>query len=284
MNAEAALVYAWDQQSIWSQAANGLKRSVVWRRHATLGLNLAGAVLSAAAASVSLSGAPGKVLAFAAAVALGVGGLIQTSIKQRTVRDWTRTRSISEALKATVYLHCAGFGRRDLDAELAELERESEDLRQYCVGLEAKPRGLPAVTDISTYLTVRVRGQIDDYYRSRARDLRSKLRWAQRTEYGLAIAGVLAAAAAGTWEVNKLAAWVPVITTVAAAVTTHVAAQRWSYSLIEYTRTAAELDLIQARLGSAAALSDRQLAERAEEIISIQNDAWMVKHTQPDDE
>ena len=99
----------------------------------------------------------------------------------------------------------------------------------------------------------------------------------RRVEVGLAAVGVLLGAAAGTWELDAAAVWVPVVTTIGAAIAAHVAAERYSYLLVEYQRTAEELRRIAERRGAAAGLTDEQLVQRAEEVISIQNQGWMAK-------
>lgn len=279
--ASDAVLYAWNQQSVWSQAANRLKRTISRRRGVVLALTLTGGLLSAVAATAGLSSPAGKVTAFASAVAIGLAGLIRTTIGQDLVRDWTRVRSVSESLKAEVYLHLSGFGREDFDAEIGRLEKTGGDLRRHCAGLHPVTRDLPPVTDFASFLTNRVRRQADDYYHRNANRLRQRLGYTRWTEYGLAAIGVVLAAAAGTWEWDSVAVWVPVVTTAAATVATHAAAQRWSYSQVEYERTAAELDALLARRGAAAHLDDRELAQRAEEIISIENQAWMAKLAEP---
>jgi hypothetical protein len=77
-----------------------------------------------------------------------------------------------------------------------------------------------------SYLSVRVGGQIDDHYRPRAHDIKRSLRVVRRVEVTLAVFGALLAAAAGTWEQDAIAIWMPVLTTIGAAVAAHAAAER----------------------------------------------------------
>ena len=85
---------------------------------------------------------------------------------------------------------------------------------------------------------------------------------------------------AATTETPQAAAWVAVVTTVTAAVSSHVAASRWEYQLVEYLRTGAELDRLLAEW-QAAVLPDEvaadRLVDRCEQVISTQNDGWMAK-------
>jgi uncharacterized protein (DUF58 family) len=73
-------------------------------------LTIVGAILSAVAVAVGLGSGAGKVLAFASAASIAVAGLVHTRIGKRAVPEWTRARSVSEALKSEVYLYLAGFG------------------------------------------------------------------------------------------------------------------------------------------------------------------------------
>jgi len=65
-------------------------------------------------------------------------------------------------------------------------------------------------------------------------------------------------------------------------VSSHVAASRWEYQLVEYLRTAAQLEeLLESWLGAEDhddAAADA-LVEHCEHVVSIQNDGWMAKWT-----
>jgi hypothetical protein len=72
------------------------------------------------------------------------------------------------------------------------------------------------------------------------------------------------------------------VTTVGAAITAHAAAARYDYLLVEYLRTAEELERLRDRRGSASNLTDEALVKKAENIISVQNQGWMAKLTSDD--
>ena len=101
-------------------------------------------------------------------------------------------------------------------------------------------------------------------------------------ELTLAAAAVVLAATAGSLGVKGAAAWVPVITTVSAALAAHVAAARYEFLLVEYARTAAQLERLRdgrqslADPGQAAHADDGFVAQ-CERVISAQNEAWMAK-------
>jgi hypothetical protein len=82
---------------------------------------------------------------------------------------------------------------------------------------------------------------------------------------------------------------VPVLTTVTAALTAHAAAARYEYLLVEYLRTAAELERLRSRRQSSAggsggrsAEAEDEFVEACERVISVQNEGWMAKLTSSD--
>jgi len=125
---------------------------------------------------------------------------------------------------------------------------------------------------------VRVRQlQLKGYYQPRARDLRKRLRWIKGLEVTLALvaAGLAAVAAVAP----TVAAWAAVATTGGGAVAAYAAAQRYEFLLIEYNRTASELRRLLERRTSPSGrpLNDRELVDECEQVISVQNQAWMAK-------
>jgi hypothetical protein len=107
--------------------------------------------------------------------------------------------------------------------------------------------------------------------------MRRRLRQMKAAEITLAlIAAGLAATAAVT---PGVAAWAAVVTTAGGAVAAFIAAQRYEFLWIEYSRTASELRRLLER-GTAAdgrALSGPELVAECEQVISVQNQAWMAK-------
>jgi uncharacterized protein YjiS (DUF1127 family) len=70
-----------------------------------------------------------------------------------------------------------------------------------------------------------------------------------------------------------------VVTTAAGAVAAYVAAERYEFLWVEYARTATELRRLADRRTAADghALSDGELVAECEQVISVQNQAWMAK-------
>ena len=280
---------AWNQQSVWSQTANRMKAGLERNRLYVLGLTIAAALLSAGAVAADVTSGVGKVLAGAGAVAIGVAGLLRGGTSHQSVQDWTRARSVSEAMKSEVYIYLAGVCHyrdgdpgAELDLRVEAIERDGEGLERFRLGIVPVQRALPTIDGVDSYLDIRVGGQIDDYYEPQALKQQGKLTFYRSVEAVLAVCGIVLAAVGAGLEHDSLVVWVPVLTTIGATVTAHVAAERFEFLLIEYLRTAAELGRLRDRSGSAAALSDDDLVKRAEHVISVQNEGWMAKLTSDD--
>jgi hypothetical protein len=286
---------AWQRQSVWSQAANHLKDGLTGWRGVALGLTIAGAVLATLAVQIAeLSSVAGKALALAGAVAVGLVPVVRGRFSSRVVQDWTRARSTSEALKSEVFMYLAGTGRyhdtdRDhqLEDQVEAIERDTGDLLLNTAGVQPVARALPAVGDVDSYVEQRVTGQIDGYYRPQAARQQRRLGWVRQAEFVLGGVGAVLAAVGATWELSSATVWVPVLTTVAAALTAHTAAARYEYLLVEYLRTAAELERLRSRYLSSAGRGgsesiEDEFVEACEHVISVQNEGWMAKLTSSD--
>ncbi|WP_432086420.1 MULTISPECIES: DUF4231 domain-containing protein [unclassified Streptomyces] len=287
----ATIQKVWDQQSIWSQSANRLKVSVETARSRALVLAVAAAVLGTASAQLmDWNARLGAALAFTAALAAGLSPLLAQRGGPGLMSDWIRTRAVSEALKGEVYACLAGVGPYADRASGAVLlaERASgfcvdaTDLVRYTAGISAKARPLPPVVDLETYVDRRLRHQIDSYYRPRAAWMQNRVELFTKTELAFGIMGVLVAAAAGAFALGDLAAWTGVIASVSIAVTAHATARRYTYQHLEFLRTAEELKRLLDRWtadSSTIGESADAFVSKCEHIISIQNEAWMIRWT-----
>jgi SMODS and SLOG-associating 2TM effector domain 1/Protein of unknown function (DUF4231) len=278
--------YAWERQSVWSQTADRLRAASQWRLRLRMILTAAAAAFALAGSQLKpVSAAASVTLAAVAAAALAGVGLLRVQQDAEQTRRWTRARSVSEALKADVFTFLAqstdgavGDREQNLEAEVRRMEAEADDLQPYTQGVTARTRPIPAVTDVSSYLDVRVRtSQLRNYYEPKAAGLRDQLRWAKTAEVTLTVLAA-ALAAVATLSANA-AAWAAVVTTAVAAITAYAAAERYEFLWIEYTRTAAELRRLVDRHTAAdgTPLAGMQLVDACEQVISVQNEAWMAK-------
>jgi len=278
----------WARQSVWSQAVNRMRAGIGRACAVALGLTISAAVFSTLATqAASLSSVGGKALAVAAAVAVGLVPVARSQLVPVSVRDWTRARSVSEALKPELYTYLAGGGPyrgvdRDgqLRARTQQVLTDAADLLRYTTVLQSAVRPLPAVRDAQSYLAVWLMPQLD-WYKTHAAGLQVKLARVRYVQFALTVLAVVLAAVAATLAVTAAAAWIAVATAVSVAVTAYAAGSRYEYQLVEYLRTAAHLE----RLGRAwaagghDAAADDAFVRDCEQVISVQNEAWMAKWT-----
>ena len=156
--------------------------------------------------------------------------------------------------------------------------RDASDLLRHTSGIDPARRDLSRVADHGSYVEVRVDGQVHDFYRLRAAQLQTRLSWFRWAELTLAVAGVVLGAPAARFPGWSVGVWIAVVTTATATLAAHVAAACYDYQLVEYLRTAHELDRLRAaasRTTSVAVLD--HLVIQCERVISIQNEGWMAK-------
>jgi hypothetical protein len=281
-----AVEYAWERQSVWSQTADQLKTGPQRRWRLRMSLTVVAAALALAGSQLKTVNATASytLVAVAAATLAGVG-LLRSQQDAEQTRRWTRARSVSETMKAEVYIFLAQSGdgpsadrETKLEAEIQRLENEATDLSPYALGVKAAPRELPAVSDVDTYLDVRVReSQLKNYYEPKAIRLRKQLQWTKAVEITLTL---IAAALAGLATLSaNVGAWAAVVTTAVGAFTAYVASERYEFLWIEYSRTASELSRLINRRTAADGrpLSGVALVNACEQVISVQNQTWMAK-------
>jgi hypothetical protein len=278
--------WAWDQQSIWSKAADRLRQNLHWSRITALVLTAAAAVLVTAVAQTHLPHGAKSVLTWATFTCASLAALSQMLIRPERVHQRMRTRSVSESLKSAVYMYLAGvapyrgadrdsFFKKNVDAVL----RNAGDLYDRIIKVDATPRSLPAVHDVDSYITARVQGQIRQYYRPKSVAMRRNAQFFRVTEVALAVLAAGLSAAAGL-NFTDWAVWLPVITTISAAIAAEAAFQRYSVLAVEYARTTAELErLLRDRrtMTMHDAKADDEFVADAERVISQQNEAWMAR-------
>ncbi|MFG3120750.1 DUF4231 domain-containing protein [Streptomyces sp. NPDC048201] len=279
----------WRAQSIWSQAADRHKAAIGRARAATLGAVVTAAALGAAASQLMPhSPVTGRVCAFLALLAAGAAPLAALGAAPDRIRDWTRMRSVSEELKSQVYVRLARVARYrsadDRDRVLRECAdavlAEAADLEPATADLRPVERPLPPVRDIAGYVEARLLRQLEGYYRPKAVEMGRRVRLVERWGQALAAVSVVLGAVAGAFAVEEAAAWLPVVAAVSATVVSHGASARYVAQQVEFSRTAGELErLLHWWRGcdpATEADADR-LAERAEHVVSVQNEGWMAK-------
>lgn len=291
MQGQETLQQVWDQQSVWSQSANRLKKSVEKARSRALMLAVAAALLGTAASQVMESSTwLGSALAFVASAAAGMSPLLARRGGPAQMSEWIRTRAVSEALKGEIYTCLSGVGpyadRTNAAGFLAErahrFRLDAVDLVRHTAGIAPEPRTLPPVTDIDTYTEHRLRQQVETYYRPKAVWMQNRVETLGRIELAFGGLSALLAAVAGVFAAEQLAAWAAVIASVSIAVSAHTIAQRYAYQHLEFLRTAEQLQHLLDRRGTQSAHTDESnsaFVSQCEHVISIQNEAWMIRWT-----
>jgi SMODS and SLOG-associating 2TM effector domain 1/Protein of unknown function (DUF4231) len=288
-----------EAQRRWSRAASRAKREIDRWRKLSLGLTISGALLVTAASQAKALGS-GVVLSLSIAggLALAAAPIVSSErLGGTSISDWARMRSVSEGLKSETYLyltHTPPYHQDDRDQRLlAELERitvDAADLASRTEGIEPGMVTAPVVHDAESYAAVRIASQIDadkGYYpRSIARERRGLDR-ARRARLVLSLLAAALGVVAGATENASLAAWVPVITTAAAAVVADAAARRYEENLLEFSRTLIRLrtKLQQWRADRPKAADlvtlDWTFVRGCEDAISTENKSWMAGYSTP---
>ncbi|MFF8963188.1 DUF4231 domain-containing protein [Streptomyces globisporus] len=283
---QSAAQWIWDHQSIWSQAANHAKRAIGRARATALALGVVAAVAGTAAAqTLPHNEKVGSVLAFLASTAAGLAPFATRSAGPQQLREWTRLRSVSEELKSETYRYLSRVAPyRDEDSpqilrdRVERLLADASDLAVRTHALMPRQRSLPAVTDVGSYIELRVTGQIERYYRPRAAHMYQRSAQIRRMELTLACAAAVLGAFSGAFSADWAAAWMATVTTVSAAVIAHAAASRYAYQEVEFSRTAAELERLSSRPADEhSPAADDAMVAQCEHVISVQNEGWMAK-------
>lgn len=96
------------------------------------------------------------------------------------------------------------------------------------------------------------------------------------------VAAVLAVAGLSTvvpfQGLSPLAAWAPVATTAATTVAAHIAAARYDHLVIEYLRTAQQLEHLRDTYRDAPG-DPAAFVDACENVISVENQGWMTRWT-----
>lgn len=128
---------------------------------------------------------------------------------------------------------------------------------------------------------LRVSDQIHNYYTKRAVIYETRVRRLRTVGDLLGVSTVVLAAVAAAFQIDGVAAWVPVLTTIGTSVAAHVAAARYDHLVIEFLRTAQRLEqLCDQHLGKPAD-NAATFIDACEAAISVENQAWMARWDTP---
>jgi hypothetical protein len=292
---------AWLDQATWSETANRLKSELTTWRYRAAGAGIIGAFLEVLAGTLAVLGDTWwglrSVLALTGAIILAVVPyVVKNKTSKDNVRAWVRARSVSEALKETIYRYLVGvppFGSGSSPSDLVRrcqtLKDKVQDLYPYAASVQPKKTERPLTLSIDGYVENRVNDQINRYYHPKGRQNADAARKLHDLEFYLGLLAVIIGAIAGAataYKLPELAAlspWVAVVTTAGAAVTAHLAASRYDYAAMTYFSTADRLKGLRDEW-----LSDPnryestrviKFVDDCENAISTENEAWLAEWT-----
>ncbi len=277
----------WEDYRVWNSVAGDLKKSIVRSRAWVLIFVSAGAVCETAAVVVPDTEWR-QVIAIAGALLLVITPWIQSKkLSKERVQDWTRARAAAERLKSDTYRYVTGVAPYDGDDRDKALFARKEEIvsRVDDLGIEAagaKPTNEPmpaAPLDVDGYYQERVLDQMN-WYKGRALSYAKRFDIWRRVQntltLGAAILGVLASYVEGgkSWGM-----WVAVLTTVGAAIASHVAAARYEAQAIVYYSTRRRLQDLHARreAGIEGFVDDAAFVSACEDALAFENQSWVAE-------
>lgn len=297
---------AWLDQATWSETANRLKSELTTWRYRAAYAGILGAFLEVLAGALAGLGDTWwglrSLLALAGAIILAVVPfVVKNKTSKDNVRAWVRARSVSEALKETIYRYLVGvtpFGAvsspSDLIKRCQTLKDKVQDLYPYAASVQPKRKERPLTLSIDGYVEDRVNNQINRYYLPKGKQNADAAKRLHDIEFYLGLLAVIIGAIAGTVtayklpELTMLSPWVAVVTTAGAAVTAFLAASRYDYAAMTYFSTADRLNGLRDEW-----LSDpnryessrvNKFVDDCENAISTENEAWLAEWTREETE
>jgi hypothetical protein len=292
------------RQAGWSNTANGLKAKLDRYRWSTLVLSVLGALLAAIASQIPVELPTHRAwVAIAGAVSLAIATFLTARFGGPTsVSNWARARQAAEALKREGFKFAARAAPYDDPAtadDLLNQERKAtEDVVDYLIDKFEKAdkvKGVPVATIAADeYIAKRVQGQID-YYENKAEDSRVIAGRLRNAEFALALLATILTAVVGVLPKYPLtglafdfAAITAVLTTIGAAILSHIEAARYDFIVLTYRAAARHLrdawDDLKGVVPGVPSKPWSEFVERCEAIIAAENNSWVAKwsgKTQP---
>jgi hypothetical protein len=236
---------------------------------------------------------PGRILAFASALAAAIGGYVTAqALSLGLEREWVLSRSIAEALKSEAFRYLARAQpytcaqRGDNDETLSQKAGEYRDritLGSFLRLEDAeRAKGLPEDwLTMDGYLQLRVHDQLK-YFEQKAEETGERGQRLRTATIVLGAVAVVLGAAHGVYkEFAGIAAWIPVVTSISGAVTTHLFSGRFQFLAQSYETMVSRLNRL---LESWERVPEQDKAARAgefvarfEEILLVENKQWVAE-------
>jgi len=281
-----SLDFAWGLATAWSETAGSTKKLLTRARAATLVLLVAGAGAGAIGANAApVDRSPGW--AVGAAIALGFAGMLEGFVvTPDRNREWAVARMASETLVAAVWAYLTSLppydGTEDEKADALRATIEKVELTKgatRATGPIATP--LPSIEGddvIELYQRERAQGQLE-WHRDNGAKEAKKGGLFRGIVLFLTASGAVLLALSSIEDLfdSPLSAWVALLTTATAAITTHSRAARFQEVAAGYERTSVGLELEMHRFSQ---VPDQQadfptLVANVERILARQNESWV---------
>jgi len=240
---------------------------------------------------------PARIFSFASALAAAMGGYISAqALSFGLEREWVLSRGIAEALQSEAYLYLARVSpyasAQQVENDEALSQRAGEYRDRITLGaflrLEDAERkqGLPEDwLTMDAYLKGRVLDQSEFYEKAAQRNSERVDRLRRATIVLGALAVVLGAAHGVYKELVGIAAWIPVVTSISGAVTTHLFASRFQFLAQTYETMVSRLNRLLESWGRVPpADQPAQMGAyvaRFEEILLVENKQWVAEFDKP---
>ncbi len=290
-----ALCLVWGRYRTWAATSQAAKAPLKRWRKAVLLLIVAGAVLGTLSEqtrgwelSIIVEKMPSVVCGLLSAIALALATFFtRTKLNTESERHWVRARSAAEAFKSQAFLYAAQIPPYDKEDRpenllgIANGVRENvQDIIPVSLTDEDKLRDMPPeYLSVKDYINLRVKEQMDKFYVTKAQGhnviVKKSRQWSLWLGAIAAIFGVIAA----LFPDGMTAGWVPVLSTVTAAITSFFYAERHEQLALIYQATADRLECLLARWNTTLE-TERNYVEfikSCEAAISTENRAWMAK-------
>lgn len=282
----------WTRQHQWSLLADRINAQIAFARLATLSLTVVGALLQTLAAGLAPSIASNIIAVVSAIALILVPFFSKHSLSADRVQQWLRSRSVSEGLKSLVFRYlgkCEPFTGDEAARRFSDACRDTEgyftEVADQLALIEAPAREVPAIGSPGDYIQLRVFGQINGYYRPKARMNAKRAAAFRVLEIGASVVAALVGSVAGalrlaTLDLGVVGAWVAVLTTIGTAFAAHSAANRYQMQARTYFATARELEDAVADWKATDSSDEAfwsKTVKRCEDAISAENRGWMAK-------
>jgi hypothetical protein len=294
-NSDSTLAFTWGQYRVFAATSRALKKELSAWRFRVLILSISGAILGTLCQQSTGWGLAGgkfswlpSLFGILSAITLGLAAYFgKELLEPEKERNWVRSRSMAESLKAEAHLFAANahpYDKADaidkLFARTEELLESVENLKTETISEEERREGLiPVNISIEQYIQMRVNDQIDNFYYPKSSEHDKTV---DRGKWISLILGALAVVLGAVGATGWTAAWVAVVTTITLAIAAYLYAGRYQYLVISYQATARRLEMLRSRW-QVSRKTDTNTQERnqfildCEEAISVENSAWMAE-------